>query len=72
MPVLVLISVGMALALWWLGSSGRLPRRRACRWQPVGQKGSLSEFRCETCKVTAYSQDPRGPRECKRRLGGGL
>lgn len=51
----------------------RLVRRRKCRWQATGAGGgALSEFRCETCGVTAYSGSAKGPKECKRGLGGGL
>ncbi|MDO5657264.1 MAG: hypothetical protein Q4G36_02955 [Paracoccus sp. (in: a-proteobacteria)] len=46
--------------------------RAACDWRRVGQKGSLFEFRCATCKQNAYSQHPTGPETCKKHLRNSL
>jgi hypothetical protein len=88
MPVLIAIGLGAAFILWriWArdrveGAVGRrldtwvarMFGRNRCRWTAMGAgEGSLQEFRCETCRVTAFSQSSAGPRECKRGLKGGL
>ncbi len=55
----------------------RMTRSKPCQWELVHadkrqKTGSLREFRCRTCKVTAYSTGNKGPVECKKGLGGGL
>lgn len=88
MPFLILLATLAALVLWRLWArdraqselgrrldplANRLFRRRPCRWRADGAgRGNLRSFRCETCGITAYSQDAKGPRECKRNLRGGL
>lgn len=88
MPLLILVLVLAGLMLWRLWArdraqaelgrhldplANRLFRRRRCRWRPEGPvRGSLRPFRCETCGVTAYSQNPKGPAECKRGLRSAL
>jgi hypothetical protein len=88
MPFVIAIVLGLAFLLWrsWArdrveGAVGRrmdtwvarVFGRNRCRWTGMGKgAGSLQEFRCETCGVTAFSQSQAGPRECKRGLKGGL
>lgn len=60
------------MILWWRrarrGAGPARLMRRNCRWQPQGGSGTLKAFRCETCGVTAYSKERRGPRDCKKGL----
>jgi hypothetical protein len=88
MPLVIAIAVGVAFILWRIWArdrvegavAGRLDTwvarvfgRNRCRWTKAGKGvGSLQEFRCDTCGVTAFSQSQAGPRECKRGLKGGL
>lgn len=45
----------------------RLFNRQKCKWHTKGNSsGTLQEFQCATCGVSAYSQSGNGPRECKR------
>ena len=83
MPILIAAAAIILLTLWRLWARDRaqveigrrmdplfhrLFRRRPCRWQLLDGRSALSEFRCETCGVTAYSRSARGPAECKREL----
>lgn len=44
---------------------------KSCRWKSVGDgSGTLHEFQCKTCGVTAYSTEKRGPKQCKKGLEG--
>jgi hypothetical protein len=88
MPVLILIAMGAVFLVWRLWArdrvesalgrkldplAARLFRRSKFCWVTTGtNEGTLQEFQCATCGVTAYSQSSSGPRECKRRLMGGL
>jgi hypothetical protein len=88
MPFVIAIVLGAAFILWRIWARDRVEGavgrrldswvarvfgRNRCRWAATGAgEGSLQEFRCATCGVTAYSQSPAGPRECKRGLKGGL
>jgi hypothetical protein len=88
MPFLILGLTLAALIVWRLWARDRLQgelstrldplanrlfRSRPCRWHPTGAATeSLREFRCDSCGVTAYSMDARGPNECKSSLKGGL
>jgi hypothetical protein len=50
----------------------RMRKPKKCRWVSGRvHGGGLREFTCETCGVTAYSGNSKGPRECKKRLGSG-
>ncbi|UPH72178.1 hypothetical protein LGT41_0004970 [Abyssibius alkaniclasticus] len=51
-----------------------LGRRRSttCRWVPTpGGHGSLREYTCKTCGVTAYGQNGKPPSLCKRTVKNG-
>ncbi len=77
MPFLIIAALVIAFVFWNLGRRsapggfGRKPGK--CRWEATGNDTvSLGEYRCRTCKVTAYAKGGRPPQECKRGLGGSL
>jgi len=77
MPVLIIAALVIAFVFWNLGRksaprAGR-PTSDKCKWIPTGNDTvSLGEYRCKSCKVTAYAKGGKPPRECKRGLGGSL
>ncbi|MGH1367052.1 MAG: hypothetical protein ACRBCL_00440 [Maritimibacter sp.] len=49
---------------------GKWRGRKACKWRAIGDQGAtLREFECETCGITAYSVEARGPKDCKKDFG---
>lgn len=71
--MLFVIILAIALALFLLfRRNGWVQGRKPCRWVLVDNRRQLMEFRCETCKVSAYSQSRSGPQECKRQLRSSL
>ena len=74
MPFLVVL-VLIAVAVIVFRSRRPLPgaARKECHWHPTsGGTESLNAFRCETCGVVAFSQDRKGPAQCKKGLDGRL
>ena len=74
MPILIVLIALALLAFIYFRFFARGTGRR-CRWNPArdGNTGAqLSQWRCETCQVEAYSSDGRAPKECKRMLKAGL
>lgn len=86
MPILILALVCIAFFVWsnWgrakaqtelnrtldpIWNKMRQPKK--CKWVLTQtHDGSLQEFTCQTCKVTAYSGNPKGPQQCKKGFGG--
>lgn len=77
METVLAAAILLALALWAVrrvrGGGGGSPRtRKACRWERTGAgSGALTQFRCRTCGVVAYSAEPGGPVQCKKDFDGG-
>ena len=47
-------------------------KRQHCRWGKASQAAPMAgstAWTCQTCKITAYSQDRQPPKECKSLLG---
>ena len=80
MPLLIVGALLIAFIFWNLGRrsapGGARTARSAsgnCRWVATGNDTvSLGEYRCKTCKVTAYAKGGKPPQECRRGLGGSL
>lgn len=83
MPVvLILIAIVGGYLIWRMsrpsavsgpGPQGKVTRRGKCRWVATGNDSvSLGEYYCKTCKVTAYAQGGKAPKECKKNLRGSL
>lgn len=88
MPIIILVVSVIVLFVWYNWGRAharsalsarldpmlnRFTRRKPCRWHcHDAHTAGLRSFRCDTCGVTAYSSDSRGPTECKRNLRGGL
>jgi len=52
---------------------GRLPGAKKCNWVATGNDTvALGEYYCKTCKITAYAQGGKPPKECKKNLRGSL
>lgn len=73
----IFIAVLFLVFLIWvfrgrLGASGPIRLASRCRWVSTGQgSGSLTQFRCKTCKAVAYSAERNGPVQCKKDFDGG-
>ena len=51
----------------------RDPQARNCDWTVLGTRsGTLREWRCGTCGITAFSRPPGPPEQCKRGMEGRL
>ena len=85
MPLLIALALATAGFVWWAWGRNRagaevsrrldhaFRKRPPCRWQATGDaRETLREWRCDTCRTTAYGRAGAPPRECKRHLGGGL
>ena len=71
MPVILLSVLAIILVLWM--AAGRRGRVNRCAWERVpGGTANLQEYKCQSCKVTAYASGGQPPKECKRGLGGSL
>lgn len=71
MPVLIiaLLIIAALILMRYRPAAGA---SKGCDWRRKGQKGTLFEFHCATCKQTAYSQSPSGPSGCKKHLRNSL
>ena len=68
MPFAILALLVVVAVVLMLGRT----RKSNCNWKPTqGGHGSLREFHCTTCGVTAYGQGGNPPRLCKRTVKNG-
>lgn len=83
-PILAIALLACLCLIWsrrgrlrgWNGSGQSLrsvlaPNR--CHWVADSDRdtgGTLRQFHCTTCGVTAYSTNKSGPRQCKKGLDG--
>ncbi len=62
MPIAIILVIAVFIGILWYR------KRNPCRWERVGGKGTLKEFRCKTCGAVAYSARYDGPEQCKKDL----